>query len=62
MSLKIAMLLLAALIVSGIIGRARAQRVDRTKSSKIEAARKCETCGAYALAGAPCERGDCPRR
>ena len=62
MTAKLALLLLAALLVVGMIGKWRAPKVDRTRGKPIEAARKCVVCDAYVLGGAAgCARADCPQ-
>lgn len=64
MTYKIATLLLALLLLVGMLARPRAGGLGKSKPKgpAIEAARKCRVCGAYALAGAPCARPDCPQR
>jgi hypothetical protein len=58
-TLKLAIIALALLLVAGMIGRSLAPRVGRPKPGRaVEAARKCSSCGAYALAR--CDRSDCP--
>lgn len=60
MTLKAAIVLFALMLLAGMISKRFGPRVDRPKGPEIEAARKCPTCGAYALAGALCGRADCP--
>ena len=62
MTFKAVLLVLALMLLAGMIGRRFAPRAGRRDKPAVEAAQKCPTCGAYTLAGAPCERAGCARR
>jgi hypothetical protein len=60
MIVMLGLVVLALLLLAGMIGRSFGARVGKRKDAAIEPARKCDVCGAYALADAPCARADCP--
>ena len=58
---KLLMLLAAAIALGAILGRLRLPG-GGDRPPRVEAARRCAVCGAYAIEGAPCARDDCPQR
>jgi len=57
---KIALFLLALVILAGAVSRWR--RSDAPPGKAIEPARKCPECGSYVMGAGPgpCARADCP--
>ncbi len=63
MTVKIAMLVLALLILAGAVRKwRRPPTVGGARARPIEAARKCVRCDAYVVDPASCARADCPLR
>ena len=60
MTFKAALVLVGLILLAGMLRRQFGSSVGRSKGPVIEAARKCPSCGAYGLPGAPCARPDCP--
>lgn len=61
--LKAAVLVVLALLLATMIGRAIRPQVPRDRQGpRIETASKCPSCGAYRVGGGACERADCPAR
>lgn len=65
MSTKLVVVLAAVMLLVAMLSRQFGRAGNGVGQNKkrrpaIEATRKCPTCGAYAMAGARCERADCP--
>jgi hypothetical protein len=54
---KLALLVLAAVILAGAVSRWR-KPPGTSSGNKIEAARKCPDCGAYLIGSGPCPCAD----
>jgi hypothetical protein len=57
MMIKAVVIFLLAMAALGMAGKWRRRREPRTRSGKVEPARKCSACGAYLIGGAPCACG-----
>jgi hypothetical protein len=56
---KLALLLLAAVLLAGIVSRWR--KPPPSRGNAIESARKCSDCGAYLIGPGPCACAEKPR-
>lgn len=62
MTFKIAMLLLALVLLAGAFGKAARRPLGGSGTKPVEAARKCALCGVYMFGeGASCGKPECPR-
>lgn len=62
MTVKLAMIVLALVLLAGAIGKrigAAGGRRGRPRRPAVEAARKCPTCGDWVMEGARCLRPGC---
>jgi hypothetical protein len=63
MILRLALLLLAAVLIAAAIGRWMGPRIsERRPAPRVQSARKCRVCAAYVPGPEPepCARADCP--
>jgi ribosomal protein L32 len=54
MMLKAVLVFLVAMAMLGLLGKGRRRMPRAGRDAKIEAARKCPSCGAYIIGEAPC--------
>ncbi len=61
---KAVLVFLAVILILGMIGKWRLPSLPRKRGTAVTSARKCPTCGVYAVrdAAKPCGRADCPLR
>ncbi len=62
MMLKAVLVFLVAMALLGLVGKGRPKMPRAGRDPKIQAARKCPSCGAYVIGDAPCICGRSPDR